>query len=181
MELDTLTPQVIPPVVIDPFNPVLFDSPSVEMTKEQEDAVRSVLLLISSDTNFAQRGASALRAILLAGTTTLPFINSINPPNRKVGSPSFKLTVLGSGFVVGSTILIDGNPVTTLFVSPTEVNTTISLAGVTVPKSYAINVKTPIGLVSNTVAFNATAATSDEPIEKKSSKEVEKKGVKDGD
>lgn len=159
MDVDISVPRVITPFRNEPFAPILFASTPVEISREQEDAIRQVLLLASSDTRFAQKAADALRIILLGGSVPgiqVPVIISVEPPSKVQGSPSFKLKTKGTGFVQGYTIYVNGNPMPTTFVSETELNTDISLVGITGPKTYPVNVRTISGILSNTVNFTVT-------------------------
>lgn len=159
MDVDISVPRVIPPFRNDPYSPILFASPPVEISREQEDAIRAVLLLASSDTRFAQKAADALRVILLGGSVPgiqPPVITSLEPANKVQESPSFKLKTKGTGFSQGHVIHVNGNPMPTTYISATELNTDISLVGVTGPKTYPVNVRTISGILSNTVDFTVT-------------------------
>lgn len=163
MDVDVSTPRVIPPFRNDPFNPLLLEpsSHAVEISTEQERLIREVLLLASSDTRFAQKAADALRMILgISGgqvPTVSPVITSVEPASKPVNSPSFKLKTKGTGYTSGAVIYVNGNAMPTAFISPTELNTDVSLVGVTTPITYPVNVRAVNGLVSNTMIFTVTA------------------------
>lgn len=172
------TPQELPSFYNDPFNPLLFDvnTQAVTITVEQENLVRQVLLLSSSDTRFAQKAADALRVILLGGATGAPVIppniSSLEPSTKPVGSPTFKLKTKGTGFKATDVIHVNGNAVTTLYVSATELNTDVSLVSVTQPTTIPVTVRTAEGVLSNTVILTVTAvATESVPVNVKKEKE----------
>lgn len=156
MDVDISVPRVIPAFHNDPFSPVLYASTPVEITREQEDAIRTVLLLSSSDTRFAQKAADSLR-LILGGGLTAARITSLEPASKPINSPSFKLKCKGTDFVAGSIIYVNGNPMPTTFTSATEVSTDVSLVGIITPTQYPVNVKLPNGVVTNTMMFTVTA------------------------
>src|SRR5438105_2101044 len=56
----------------------------------------------------------------------IPSITAINPSSATAGGPSFTLTVTGTGFAMDSTVLWNGSPLTTTFVTSTQVTASIS-------------------------------------------------------
>ena len=146
----------LPPYHIDPFSPVMFASPSLVPTKEQEDAVRQVLLLTSSDSRFAQKAADSLRLILL-GTPTeppvIPVLNSVEPNSGTVGQSNLKVKCKGTGFNTGSVIHVNGNPMVTQFVSVTEISTNLNLTN---PGVFEFVVRSDAGVLSAPKPFTVT-------------------------
>lgn len=155
MDVDISVPRVIPSFRNDPYAPILFASPPVVISREQEDAVRTLLLLTSSDTRFAQKAADGLRLILAGGVYILPTITSIQPSSAPTGTTGITFNVNGEGFEPGSVILINGNEMPTTVVNANKVTTPLNLQGVPAGK-YNINVKTPKSLVSNVIQFTVT-------------------------
>ncbi len=96
--------------------------------------------------------------------TPTPSIASISPSNATAGSPGFTLTVNGSGFVKGSTLVwsnfgfAGGTPTVTV-VSATQLTAQISAADIAVPGTAQVTVDNPGGFFgpsvppSNTVSF----------------------------
>lgn len=84
-----------------------------------------------------------------------PTLASISPLNALAGSPSFTITVDGSGFVAGSTILWDGSPLPTTVVSGSRLNAEVPAASIAMAGSYPLSVVTPPpgGGVSPSVTF----------------------------
>ena len=159
MGLETAHP--VPVFYNDPFNPMLFDknTKAVTITFEQEDLVRKVLLLSSSDSRFAQKAADALRIILLGGAASgpapVPTLTGLQPPQRQAGT-SGNLKVIGTNFNQTSIVFVNGNQIVTLFTSATELTCTINLAGVSTGTQLPVVVQNSDGLVSNTLIFNVT-------------------------
>lgn len=158
-ELANFEFRTIPPFVMNRLAPVTFESVPVMISSEQERLIRSVLLLTSSDTDFAQKAADALRIILLGGVNSgiVPVITSLVPNQKGMGSQSFLFRVLGTGFDPTCVIYVNGNPAPTTFVSTTEVRTNLNLQNVTAPAVYPVVVRTNAGIVSNSLPFNVTA------------------------
>ena len=141
----------------DPFAPVMMMSPPVTITQEQQDALEEVFYLISSDNQFALKGAKALRTILGGGINQnhVPIITSLNPPQRKFGS-SFNLKVNGSGFDPLSSIYFNEVAVTTSFISDTQLSADIDLSSA-VPGEYPVVVLSGHIISSNTMMFTVMA------------------------
>src|SRR5437016_2295992 len=54
-----------------------------------------------------------------------PAITSLSPTSITAGAPTFTLTVNGTGFVSGDTVLWNGGALTTTFVSATQVTASV--------------------------------------------------------
>lgn len=102
--------------------------------------------------------SSCLLALLLliscgggGGTSTTPqpisnpapTVSTVSPTTVTAGSASFTLTVTGSGFVNGSTVMWNGSTRSTTFVSATTLNATIAAADVASAATASITVSTP--------------------------------------
>ena len=72
-----------------------------------------------------------------------PVINTITPFQVLAGSMSFTLTVSGTSFANGATVLLNGVPRETTFVRPTQLTALISEADVAQANTYAITVANP--------------------------------------
>jgi len=84
----------------------------------------------------------------VAGTMTvgypgMPAIVNISPMTTTAGSPNLVLTVNGSGFVSGATVLWNGAARVTTFVSPTQLTATIVAADLTTVGSAEVVVSNP--------------------------------------
>ena len=81
----------------------------------------------------------------------VPVITSLTPPSVAVGP--FLLTINGTGFVKGATVSFGGQPLTTVFVSSTELSTTGTSTMAQVG-SVAVTVTNPAPGNSTSVAMN---------------------------
>jgi hypothetical protein len=83
----------------------------------------------------------------------LPSISSVSP--SPVAAGNFTLTVNGAGFLAGSMVSFDGDPLATTFVSSTQLTATGNAT--TAKASVPVVVNTPDGETSNTVDVAVTA------------------------
>lgn len=82
-------------------------------------------------------------------------IQSINPASAFVGSAGFQMTVIGGGFVSGSSVLFNGTALTTTFVNQGELRAQVPAASLTAAGDFPVAVANPPpgGGVSAPVAF----------------------------
>jgi hypothetical protein len=85
-----------------------------------------------------------------------PVLTTLDPETAALGAPSFTLRVLGTGFVEGSTILWNGAPEPTSYVSATEVTTAVNMATAQVAMPIPVQVQNPDGALSNELTFTLT-------------------------
>jgi len=156
--MDVSQARIVPAFHNDPYFPTLFSpaSKSLDISGEQERLIREAHMLGAADSRFAQKMSDAVLHILRAGQTTTPVIDSISPESQPVLTPTFTLTVTGSGFNQTSTIYANGNPIPTTRVSETSLTAEVDLTSVIEPTSYSVLVYQDGGVVSNNVAFNVT-------------------------
>lgn len=114
--------------------------------------------------------ANALQPSLRAGSVgsafvtkialAAPTITSLNPSTINEGSPTFTLTVNGTGFVDGSTVQWNGQNLQTTFVSTTQLQATVPAALVAEEgnASVTVNNAVPGEGVSNAATFTITDA-----------------------
>ncbi|MEK6299387.1 MAG: lamin tail domain-containing protein [Acidobacteriota bacterium] len=86
-------------------------------------------------------------------TTTDAVIDSISPVAVVAGSGATPIVVTGQNFVNGSTVRVDGSPVSTMFSSPTELNAEIPASVTGSPGTHAVTVQNPDLAVSNPATF----------------------------
>ncbi|HXI92095.1 MAG TPA: lamin tail domain-containing protein [Blastocatellia bacterium] len=86
-------------------------------------------------------------------TTTDPVISSISPEGAIAGGDPVSMTVTGVNFVGGSTVRVDGTPVSTAFFSAMEIVAEIPLSVTNAAGTYLITVQNPGGAISNAVPF----------------------------
>lgn len=90
--------------------------------------------------------------------TPAPTITTLAPATSVIGV-EVTVTVTGTGFVDGSTILADGSPLPTVFVSSTSLTVTGTPL---VDGSVVVTVRNPDGRSSNGLTFTVTAVAGDE-------------------
>ena len=73
----------------------------------------------------------------------LPSLTGISPPSAMVGSPDTPITLMGSGFIQGSTAKVDGKPQTTSFVSSSELSITLPGTSLAQAATHSITVTNP--------------------------------------
>ncbi len=86
-------------------------------------------------------------------------ISSLSPNSASAGGPAFTLTVNGSGFSPGASVSWNGTPLTTNFVSTTQVTASVPAALIANPESARIEVTNPGGPYSNVVIFTVGSLT----------------------
>ena len=93
-----------------------------------------------------------------ASTGTPPTLISIDPNTAFNGSPAITLTANGTGFVTGSQVVWNGNPLTTTFVSSTQLTATVPDAYLTTVGVENVFVFNPDFTVSTTLPFTITVS-----------------------
>ena len=87
-------------------------------------------------------------------------MTSLNPPSATAGGQAFTLTVNGSGFPSGSTVLWNGSPLTpTTFVGVNQLTATVPASLIANVGSASVSVLTPNGSSTNSLTFSIGAAT----------------------
>ena len=101
-----------------------------------------------------------------SASNTLPFtINSvtsftliaISPTAVAAGSPDFTLTAIGTGFVSGATITLNGTAIATTFDSATQLHATVPAADVASAGTITVGVTNPDKTTTNTLTFTIIA------------------------
>ena len=94
-----------------------------------------------------------------------PAVSNLNPEAVQAGSTGFQLTVNGTGFSPDSVVRWNGTNRATTYVSPTQLQATVTAADVAQSGLAAVSVLTPgSGLASGSVSFNITAAAAVETL-----------------
>jgi len=89
----------------------------------------------------------------------LPVIASLSPMNTAAGSSNLVLTVQGSGFVAGATVLWNGSARTTTFVSTTQLSATILAADLSTVGTADVAIMNPApGGTSTSYTFSIDSA-----------------------
>jgi len=100
-------------------------------------------------------GGGASTAIGFAINNPVPSVVSVSPNATPAGGSGLFTVVGGSGFVAGSIVEWDGQPLTTMFVSTSQLQVAIPAAEISTVGSAQIQVRNPApgGGVSNLVGF----------------------------
>src|SRR5580692_8656087 len=99
----------------------------------------------------------------LAQTNPVPFVNQpLVPTTVAPGGASFTLTVNGTGFVSGSSINWNGTPLSTTFITSSQLTATVPAANIAKASTASITVSSPSpgGGTSNVVFFAVSAPTN---------------------
>ncbi|MGH8398466.1 MAG: IPT/TIG domain-containing protein [Gammaproteobacteria bacterium] len=80
-------------------------------------------------------------------------IAGLSPSTAIVGAPAFVLAVKGSDFTPQSTVLWNGTPQPTTYVSDTQLTVQISTAQIAMTGNYSIYVSDPVNGTTNTETF----------------------------
>jgi hypothetical protein len=95
-----------------------------------------------------------------APATVMPSITAISPNYLTETWPTFTLTVTGSNFLAGASVQWNGNPLTTTFVSSTQLTASVPAANVATAGTASVNVINPepgYG-TSNSLTFTINAS-----------------------
>lgn len=92
-------------------------------------------------------------------TPTPPLLLAgMQPSNVFARTEDFKMEVSGDKFAAGVRIVVDGRELTTRFISPQQLSTTVPAAVIANPGSRSVMVKSPDGrLYSTTLSLNVSA------------------------
>lgn len=88
------------------------------------------------------------------GGTPLPTLTSMSPTSAYLNSTGFTLTVNGSGFVSGASAYWNSAPLTTTYVSSTQLTALVPASDLTYANSYWVDVANSGGGFSNVLYFN---------------------------
>ena len=80
---------------------------------------------------------------LVVSNGPVPVTTSLSPSTAALGGPTFTLTVNGSNFVQGATVNWNGSPLTTTYVSATELQATVPSADIATAGSAQVTVTNP--------------------------------------
>jgi hypothetical protein len=93
------------------------------------------------------------------GAGAPPVLTALQPATAVLGSPSFTLHVIGSGFGPDAVISFAGHDEPTTVVSPTEVTTGVDMSVWLGPDTLPVTVRNGDGTASAPLTFTFTAAT----------------------
>jgi hypothetical protein len=123
-------------------------------------------LTASVAANLIASGGTASVTVSLGGVTSNgasftinppPVITSLSPGSATAGGPAFTLTVNGTGFVSGAVVQWNGSPLTTTFVSATQLSAPVTAGLITTAATAGVTVSLG-GSISNQANFTIGAA-----------------------
>ena len=124
-----------------------------------------------TDTTGFQPSANAIVIVTsnLIGSTSaapVPILTSVSPTSVNAGGPAFSIQLIGSGFTTASTVLVDGNPRVTTYVSSTSLTAQIPASDIATAGQLNVQVTTPApgGGTSNFVVVSITPTVKTTPI-----------------
>ena len=110
---------------------------------------------------YYEKGGDAVAQVSWTGGTGLaPTGTTLTPSSTTAGGAAFTLTVDGTNFVAGTSVLWNGTSRATTFVSGTRVTAAIAAADVATAGSVPVSVKNPDGQTSNALTFTINPATT---------------------
>jgi membrane-bound inhibitor of C-type lysozyme len=104
-------------------------------------------------------GSATLPLIFSINVPPAPVISGLNPPSAVAGGPAFQLTVTGTGFVGGSTVMWNGSPLATGFMSATQITALIDASLIANPGVANVTVQNPGAPLSAASKLNVNGPT----------------------
>lgn len=97
--------------------------------------------------------SNAVTFTINPGSTSTPVLAGLSPSTAAPGGSAFTLTINGSGFVTGSSVLWNGSALSTGFVSGVQLTAFVPANLIASPGSASVTVTNPGGFTSNTLTF----------------------------
>ena len=107
----------------------------------------------------ANSGGTPSVAVTLTVTPPPPTLTSITPISARVGDPTFTLALTGANFVQASVVQWNGAPLSTTFLSSTQLTATIDAGRLILPATASVTVVNPPGPDGNPLVSNALTFT----------------------
>jgi hypothetical protein len=96
-------------------------------------------------------------------TSGLPSITALSPGSATPGGPAFTLTILGTNFAAGATVLWNSSALSTTFVSASQLTAFVPAGLIASQGSAVVAVLNPGSITSNSVSFLINQVTSGAP------------------
>ena len=107
-----------------------------------------------NDTSGIASGASLTFSVV----STNPVVTSLNPASATAGGVGFTLTVNGTGFVPGDVVQWNSSPLSTTFVSATQLSSLVPASLIATAGTANITAIDPGGMISSVVPFGISTA-----------------------
>ncbi len=115
----------------------------------------TVSAFYSGDGNFNTSSSASLTQTVNGSSAS---ITALSPASVTEGSPAFTLTVTGTNFATGFTVQWNGSPLTTTFVSATQLRANVPAGNLADEGTARVTVVSPGGTASNALTFTVTDA-----------------------
>lgn len=132
------------------------DSSHLDATILATDDSSSRTLTITVQNPFNKISNS--QTVIVSTTVPAPTITLLDPNTVPAGSNAFDMSVVGTNYVSGASVRVNGTAHSTTFVSSTQLTVRILSSDINAPGTPAITVRNPDGKISNSVNFTVTAA-----------------------
>lgn len=146
-----------------PYQPLLSGTTatSAQFTGEQNSTYRFYSIARDNAGNVESPPATPDAVTTIgAEPNAVPMLASLSPNSTAAGSPGFTLNIYGNNFINTSTVLWNGAPRTTTFVSATELRATITADDVDAEGTASVTVVNPApgGGSSNSLTFTINSS-----------------------
>jgi RHS repeat-associated protein len=134
----------------------------IELTTGDLSQGGSLSLSVSNPTP----GGGTSNAMTFLVPNPLPVLTLINPNTIKAGSPGFNLSLNGSGFVPGSSVLFNNHPLPASFIDSTHLEAQVPATAIAQAGSFSVTVQNPSpgGGTSQSLTFIVTPASNVQPL-----------------
>jgi RHS repeat-associated protein len=111
-------------------------------------------------------GGGTSKTMSFLVSNPLPVLSSISPNTIKAGGPGFTLSLIGTGFVSTSTVLINNNPLPTSFLDDTRLEVQVPASAIAQAGNLSVVVRNPdpCGGTSQALTFTVTPASNVQPL-----------------
>jgi len=117
----------------------------------------SVVATYPGNTNFTTSTSAAVTLVALGTSTSAPTITSLNPNAVYADSSNTVVTIIGTDFLNGAVVSVNGTNQAATFVSATQLTTTLTTAELSTAGTLTLTVVNPDGGASNAAVFTVVA------------------------
>ena len=103
--------------------------------------------------NYGTAGIAGVQVTVTTPESTVLTVSSLSPWSVFAGTPALTLAVNGTGFLNGASVLWNGSPLSTVYLSSTQVNALVPANLIAAPGGNSVTASNPGGAVSAAVQF----------------------------
>ena len=122
-------------------------------------SVTAATIVTPGATSISVSNAPGVMSNSISFPDALPTVTTLAPANWLIGGPDFTLTVNGTNFVPNSQVEWNGTPVSTKFMSATQLAASISAMMIASAAPVNVAVTNAVGAASNGIQYMAAAPT----------------------